>query len=117
MNKIIASSIIAMAVLMSGCEKGSNVSKFQDALPEGMKDCKVYNLYDGDGGRITIARCPNSTTSVESSGKGGMASIVTEAPEPAKKEVIVEKPKEIAVPVIIAPDKVVIDGVEYTRSK
>lgn len=57
MKKIILVSLL----LMVGCE-AKTTEKRNFILPEGMEDCKIYDMHNGSYA-ITVVRCPNSSTS------------------------------------------------------
>lgn len=65
MKKILMLTMLAW--LLVGCETKTTESGKKGALPEGLKDCKVYNVrvrnYYGNLSGITVVRCPNSNTS------------------------------------------------------
>lgn len=54
--------------------------QFEMNMPEGLKDCKTFRVTaKGDIGIVVlVTRCPNSTTTTHSSGKGSVTSIVAE---------------------------------------
>ncbi len=46
-------------------------------LPEELKDCKIYEIYNGNGNRMNVMRCPNSTTTTKvPSGKTSRTAVV-----------------------------------------
>jgi outer membrane lipopolysaccharide assembly protein LptE/RlpB len=53
-------AMIAAVFLLAGCGNSAKEMAVQ-VLPEGLKDCKFYELVI-DGSRIKVVRCPNSTT-------------------------------------------------------
>jgi hypothetical protein len=74
MNKLI---LLCVLLTMVGCTPKASQLDFP-VLPDGLKDCKFFYLQDGSGTNITVARCPNSTTSVVSGGKHKRTSITAE---------------------------------------
>ena len=74
MNKII---LLCVLLAITGCTPSASQLDFS-VLPDGLKDCKFFYLRDGSGINITVARCPNSTTSVVSGGKHKRTSITIE---------------------------------------
>nr|WP_200563205.1 hypothetical protein [Paraburkholderia aspalathi] len=58
--RVITVLTLGLAVLAAGC--GPSVSTPSYPLPPELSDCKLYKLSDGLDS-ITVARCPNSTTS------------------------------------------------------
>jgi hypothetical protein len=65
---------------LAGCAP-SATEKVWPVVPEGMRDCKFYNLTDGNGHALTVARCPLSATTVKESSK---LSITIDSTEAAK---------------------------------
>lgn len=49
-------------VFLSACTPGYKEANFT-VLPPDLKDCKIFYLTNTNGSRITVSRCPNSTTS------------------------------------------------------
>lgn len=74
MNKII---LLCVLLAITGCTPSASQLDFS-VLPDELKDCKFFYLRDGSGNNITVARCPNSTTSVVSGGKHKRTSITIE---------------------------------------
>ena len=74
MNKLI---LLCVLLTMVGCTPKASQLDFP-VLPDGLKDCKFFYLRDGSGTNITVARCPNSATSVVSGGKSKRTSIAVE---------------------------------------
>jgi len=75
MNKLI---LLCVLLAITGCTPSATQLDFP-VLPDGLKGCKFFYLRDGSGTSvITVARCPNSTTSVESGGKYKRTSITAE---------------------------------------
>jgi hypothetical protein len=74
MNKLI---LLCVLLAITGCTPNASQLDFP-VLPDELKDCKFFYLRDGGGTNITVARCPNSATSVLSSGKYKHQSIIIE---------------------------------------
>ena len=73
MNKFI---LLCALLAITGCSPRADQLNFP-ILPEELKDCKFYYLTSENGGKsITVARCPNSSTSVISGGKTKYKSIL-----------------------------------------
>ena len=75
--------LILSLVLLTGCGPYAKETRWP-VMPEGLQDCKIYNLSDGNGHAITVARCPLSSTTVINSNKLPTTSIPVENTEPAK---------------------------------
>lgn len=122
MKKYIGLVSIALAtILVAGCEKGSRESTFQPYLTGSLKDCTATEVSDGSGNSIDVIRCPASTTTTyEKIGKTTQTTVVF---EPANNDVPATRQKtdfqieksDIPIAEQVAPDKVVIDGVEYFK--
>jgi hypothetical protein len=65
--------IVLSTALLVACQPYAQQEKYP-VLPEELQDCKFYRISDG-ASYITVARCPNSTTTVKTSGKGSKTSI------------------------------------------
>ena len=74
MNKLI---LLCVLLVITGCTPSASQLDFP-VLPDGLKDCKFFYIRDGSGSSITVARCPNSATSVVSGGKHKRHSITAE---------------------------------------
>jgi hypothetical protein len=61
-------AIVAL-VLVTACTPGTSEVTGKFALPEGLQDCKFYEMTSGVGG-FTVVRCPNSSTTTHRGGKG-----------------------------------------------
>ncbi len=70
--------ILLTIFTLAGCEsRTTEVHSF--ILPEGLKDCKIYDMNNGLR-RIIVVRCPNSSTSTQyHSGKTSVNTTVVEA--------------------------------------
>jgi hypothetical protein len=62
-------------VAMIGCSPSARRKEYP-ILPVELKDCVFFRLMDEDGASITVARCPNSTTTVRQSDKPGTTAVV-----------------------------------------
>ena len=72
MKKLI---LLCSLLAITGCTPSVSQLDFP-VLPDGLKDCKFFYLRNGSGTSITVARCPNSSTSVISGGKTKYKSIL-----------------------------------------
>jgi len=68
---------------LSGCGPYAKETHWP-VVPDGLQDCKIYNLSDGNGHAITVARCPLSATTVKNSNKTPTTAITIDHTEPAK---------------------------------
>lgn len=65
--------ILGLLFLLSGCydRTDSGPATHLYALPQELKDCKIFYLYNDGGGRLTVIKCPDGSTSVSRNcGKG-----------------------------------------------
>lgn len=70
--------LLALLVLITGCENAAKELKFP-VLPPDLQDCKIYYLTNEKGFNITIARCPNSTTTTNyKQGKSSHSTVVVD---------------------------------------
>ena len=61
--------ILTVATLLVACTPSAK-PKIDLVWPEGLQDCKAYNLQDSNGSSLIVIRCPNSSVSVnQQSGK------------------------------------------------
>jgi uncharacterized lipoprotein YmbA len=51
--------IIVLAVMLAGCSPSARELNYP-VLPEGLKDCKFYEVSSG-ANTVTVVRCPGST--------------------------------------------------------
>lgn len=71
--------ILCVLLAITGCSPRSNQLNFP-IVPEELKDCKFYYLVSENGSyAITVARCPNSSTSVQNGGKHKFKSILIDS--------------------------------------
>ena len=69
---------VLMLAGLAGCHNGYSESNFP-LRPDELKDCYIGELRNETGEHITIARCPNSTTTTNyKSGKTTKATIVVD---------------------------------------
>lgn len=62
--------IIALALSVLGCEAGYKESTKRFSMPPELSNCKIYDLTNGGGAKITVVRCPlSSTTTAYQDGK------------------------------------------------
>lgn len=72
-------AVFALGIL-SGCEKETKENTSKYALPEGLQDCKVYNMRGENGVDLNVVRCPlSSTTASYTSGKSTHTTTTVEA--------------------------------------
>ena len=56
-------------------------------LPEGLKDCKIYGIQNGNSISLSVVRCPNSTVSTTyKSGKTTTTTVVIEGKKYVSEE-------------------------------
>lgn len=60
--------LILVIAGISGCSDSVEERKFS-AMPKELEDCRIFFLTNKSGNRLTIARCPNSATTVVAGGK------------------------------------------------
>ena len=69
---------------LSGCNPSAEVKNYP-VLPDELRDCKFFRLMDENGSSITVARCPNSTTTTRQSDKPGTTSVIIDGKEYSPK--------------------------------
>lgn len=80
MKKLLV-GLIGLFVL-TGCEPSTKEVSGQYRLPNELGDCKVYQLRAEHGGRLTVLRCPNTTTATtEVQGKTTVETVVIDGVE------------------------------------
>ena len=87
-------SFVMLVVLLTlaGCEKKTTEVSSEYEIPNGLKDCSIYEMNSENGKRFYVTRCPFSATSTDSpSGKTRVTSFAIEAPEEMKKKKALEK--------------------------
>lgn len=80
--------LLALAIMgaLAGCSDTARPLYFS-AMPEDFKDCKIAVVTNSDGYKITLARCPNSTTSASvPQGKTVVTTITVDGVEYVSKE-------------------------------
>jgi hypothetical protein len=77
--------VFGVLLALTGCGPSAEHKEFP-ILPDVLKDCKFYRLTDGNGASITVARCPNSTTTTRQSDKAGTTSVIIDGKEYVSKE-------------------------------
>lgn len=103
---MIMAAVLAMGAL-SGCEKETKDTTNNYVLPEGLQDCKIYNMRNTGGSNITVVRCPLSATSTTySSGKTTASAMVVE-----------QAPAQAALTQSKASDEVEINGETYRKTE
>ncbi len=76
---------IAFCIVATGCTEGAREVPF-GAMPEGLKDCKIFELQTTSGAQITVVRCPNSaTSSTYRSGKSTKRTVIVDGGEYEQK--------------------------------
>lgn len=76
--------LLAAMLILAGCKPSSEVRTFP-VLPTELLDCKFFYLLDGTNSGVTVARCPNSTTTVRQNDKAGTTTVVIDGAEYVKK--------------------------------
>ena len=77
---------LILTTLIGGCSNSASEEYYPIKPPE-LKDCKIYRLNNDNGARITIARCPNSTTTTNyQSGKTTASVVVVDGVEYVERE-------------------------------
>ena len=77
--------LLCMLLVLAGCSPSASVRDFP-ILPDELKDCKFFRLKDAHGNpSITVARCPNSTTTVINGDKHKTTAVVVDGSEGVSK--------------------------------
>lgn len=76
--------LIATLALLAGCEPGAKQINFP-VVPDELKDCKFFEVTDTNNFRITVARCPNSSTTVQMNNKARTTSVIVDGKEYVQK--------------------------------
>ena len=77
--------LVALAVVfLTACSPGAKTKDYP-ILPEELRDCKFFRLTDDYGASITVARCPNSATTVRQSDKAATTTVIIDGKEYAPK--------------------------------
>jgi hypothetical protein len=82
MKQIVLFSMLAL--VLAGCSPSAEVKDYP-VLPEALKDCKFFRLTDANGSAITVARCPNSTTTTRYEDKAHTTTVIIDGKEYAPK--------------------------------
>ena len=83
--RVLTICALGLALLATGCERSIEVADYP--LPQELSDCKLFRLSDGHGSDITVARCPNSTTSTTfRQGKHDESAIVVDGDVPQRRQ-------------------------------
>ena len=99
MKQLNSLSLFLTCFLIIGCTEPYHKEKdeFYNAMPEGLKDCKVFYVYADSSNSLNIVRCPNSSTTASyMSGKTTETVATVEQstePKPIDKE---KKPAQTA---------------------
>jgi hypothetical protein len=76
--------IILLSLFLVGCKPDAE-ERVYSVLPEELKDCRFFRLTDEFSNTITVARCPNSSTTVKMHNKQSTTSVVIDGVEYTKK--------------------------------
>lgn len=77
--------VLVLAVALAGCSDSAKEIAYP-AMPDGLKDCRVYYVTNASGNAMTVVRCPMSTTTTEvRSGKSILRSVVIDGVEYVEK--------------------------------
>jgi len=77
--------MLVMAVALAGCTPSAKETVWE-VLPDGLKDCKFYEISNSNGATMKVVRCPMSTTSIQyQSGKATINTVVVDGVEYTKK--------------------------------
>ena len=77
--------ILLVAIFLVGCEPSGKIVDFP-VRPDEFKDCKFAYLTNSEGGGITVARCPNNTTTTIQSNKAKTTTVIIDGVEYIKKQ-------------------------------
>jgi hypothetical protein len=56
--------LLLLVLVLAGCGPAEYKEQHFSQMPPELKDCKTYYITEGNGGGITVMRCPEATTSV-----------------------------------------------------
>jgi hypothetical protein len=76
--------VMLLLVGLAGCKPDAE-ERVYSVLPEELKDCRFFRLTDELSNTITVARCPNSSTTVKVHNKQSTTSVVIDGVEYTKK--------------------------------
>ena len=58
--------VIIGVIMLTGCEPSyKDYTESFTNLPEGLKDCKIYGIQNGNSMSLSVVRCPNSTERIK----------------------------------------------------
>lgn len=80
MKYIVILSLLALV----GCKPDAE-ERVYSVLPQELTDCRFFRLTDEFSNAITVARCPNSSTTVKMHNKQSTTSVVVDGVEYVKK--------------------------------
>jgi hypothetical protein len=80
MRKIV---LLCFPFVLAACQPNAQTKDYP-VLPEALKDCKFYSVSDGVS-YINVARCPNSSTTVKTTGKNSRTTITIDGKEYVEK--------------------------------
>jgi hypothetical protein len=76
--------LVSALALLAGCQPYAEVRNYP-VIPDELKDCKFFYLVDKNGSAITVARCPNSSTTVQMNNKARTKSVIIDGKEYTEK--------------------------------
>jgi hypothetical protein len=76
--------VFGVLLALAGCKPDAEVKNYS-VLPDELKGCKFFRLTDENGSSITVARCPNSTTTVVQSDKAHTTTVIIDGKEFVEK--------------------------------
>ena len=69
-------TMVALSILLIGCNKVTESKTSSYDLPAGLSDCKIYRMVgDGSSKTLYIVRCPRSETSATWSEQAGKSTV------------------------------------------
>ena len=80
--------VVLSVVILTGCEPSyKDYTESFTNLPEGLKDCKIYGIQNGNSMSLSVVRCPNSTVSTTyKSGKTTATTVVIDGKKYVSEE-------------------------------
>ena len=83
-------NIYVISLFLSSCDlnfKATSEETSSFTLPEGLKDCKIYGIQNGNSMSLSVVRCPNSTVSTTyKSGKTTVTTVVIDGKKYVSEE-------------------------------
>ena len=76
--------LVATLASLAGCTPSATQINFP-TVPDELKDCKFYEIVNGTGSRITVGRCPESSTTVQMGNKARTTSVIIDGKEYTQK--------------------------------